>query len=210
MNILIRRSPDEVRASILKAAWDLFRQLGSRATIADVADVLGMSSANIYRFFPSKQALMEAVCANQLGEMHARAQASADESGAPSQRIRATIMTLFELMRDQMTNQQRVHEVVDIALNEQWPAIDNFLAANAALLAGLVQEGQAMGEFGPGDPAQLGLGVLQACAALHHPHMIAECFGETPRADADAIIDFALRALGNQHPAPSAASEFPL
>ena len=67
MNIAERRTPEETRARILEVAWDLFRQLGARATIADVADKLGMSSANVYRFYPSKQALCEAVCANQLG-----------------------------------------------------------------------------------------------------------------------------------------------
>ena len=59
MNIAARRTPEETRAEILAAAWDLFRELGARATIADIAEKLGMSSANVYRFFPSKQALTE-------------------------------------------------------------------------------------------------------------------------------------------------------
>ena len=62
-----RRSPEETRARILEVAWDLIRELGARATIADVADRLGMSSANVYRFYPSKQALSEAVASSQLG-----------------------------------------------------------------------------------------------------------------------------------------------
>ena len=66
MNISARRTPEETRERILEAAWDLFRQLGARTTIAEVADKLGMSSANVYRFFPSKQALSEA-SAHQLG-----------------------------------------------------------------------------------------------------------------------------------------------
>ena len=52
-----RRTPEETRTCIMQVAWDLFRQLGARTTIADVADKSGMSSANVYRFFPSKQAL---------------------------------------------------------------------------------------------------------------------------------------------------------
>ncbi|MFZ0209549.1 MAG: helix-turn-helix domain-containing protein, partial [Roseiarcus sp.] len=66
-NVVERRSPEETRARILEVAWDLIRELGARATIADVADRLGMSSANVYRFYPSKQALSEAVAISQLG-----------------------------------------------------------------------------------------------------------------------------------------------
>jgi AcrR family transcriptional regulator len=62
MAIAERRTPEETRSCILAVAWELFRQLGSRTTMADVAEKLGMSSANVYRFFPSKQALNEAVC----------------------------------------------------------------------------------------------------------------------------------------------------
>jgi AcrR family transcriptional regulator len=66
MNIT-RRTPDQTRQCILMAAWDLFRQVGFRkTTIADIAGSLDMSSANIYRFFPSKDALTEAICRNQL------------------------------------------------------------------------------------------------------------------------------------------------
>ena len=47
MIVLDRRSSEDTRARILATAWDLFRQLGARTTIADVAEKLGMSSANI-------------------------------------------------------------------------------------------------------------------------------------------------------------------
>ena len=64
-----RRTPEETRTCIMRVAWDLFRQLGPRTTIADVADKSGMSSANVYRFFPSKQALVEEVCLSLLAEL---------------------------------------------------------------------------------------------------------------------------------------------
>ena len=49
MTAAARRSPTDVRNDIVTAAWDLFGQLGVRTTVADVAERLGMSSANIYR-----------------------------------------------------------------------------------------------------------------------------------------------------------------
>src|SRR5580658_2359491 len=119
MAIVERRTPEETRGCILSVAWDLFRQLGTRTTVADIAAKLGMSSANIYRFFPSKQALSEAICANQLGALTDAVAASGQGAGSAAERIRAMMMTLHRAMSDQMLSESRVHEIVDVAMSER-------------------------------------------------------------------------------------------
>ena len=94
MNV-IRRTSEETRQCILVAAWDLFRQIGFRkTTIADIAGALGMSSANIYRFFASKDALTEAICRNMLGGLLETVRAAAAAPGTASERIGAVLMIL--------------------------------------------------------------------------------------------------------------------
>ena len=47
---------------IVETAERLFRQYGyQKTTVADIAAALGMSPANVYRFFASKAAITEAV-----------------------------------------------------------------------------------------------------------------------------------------------------
>ena len=198
MNVPDRRTPEETRALILETAWQLFRQLGARTTIADVAERLGMSSANVYRFYASKQALSEAVCANQLDHLTQMAQSLAAGPGRPSERIRAVLLALHTAMRAQMTAEQRVHEIVDMAMSERWPSIAAYEEAIAAVLGALVAEGQERGEFGPGDPAELGWLTLCSCAGIHHPHMIALYADEPP--GPEQIVSFAMRALSNPLP----------
>jgi AcrR family transcriptional regulator len=206
MNVIVHSTAEETRCKILAVAWDLFRQLGVRTTVADIAAKLGMSSANIYRFFPSKHALTEAICANQLGALTDAVAAAGQGAGSASSRIRAMLMTLHRVMSDQMVNQSRVHEIVDVALSERWPTIDAFHQRCAAMMAERVAEGQALGEFGPGDPAQLGMQALVACAAIYHPTLIAECPAELAGTRADEIIGFALRALANPNPVRESSS----
>lgn len=198
MSVAARRSPEETRSCILACAWDLFRQLGYRTTIADIAGKLGMSSANIYRFFPSKQSLSEAVCASVLGALVDAMHQAAAGPGDAKARIRAVLPMLYHGMRDQMHNEKRAHEVVDVAMQEGWPSIDRFIERCASLLGELIAEGHRAGEFGPGDPAMLGMLALQATIIIHHPTMIAQCMGDDPNAEAEAIIAFALRALTNK------------
>ena len=58
---------ETTRAEIVTTAERLFRSLGYQKTaVADIARELGMSPANIYRFFPSKAAINEAICARTL------------------------------------------------------------------------------------------------------------------------------------------------
>ena len=200
MAIVERRTSEETRGCILAVAWDLFRQLGTRTTVADIADKSGMSSANVYRFFPSKQALSEAVCEGLLGESLKAARRALDRPGTASERIATMMLTLHRLMRDQMTDQARVHEIVQIAMDEVWPPIVDYLHKCAAMLAETIAEGQATGEFGPGDPKELGWQTMQACVVIHDPTMIAHCPAIRPEARPEQAVDFALRALANPRP----------
>lgn len=200
MNVVDRRSPEETRARIMEVAWDLFRQLGARATIADIAEKLGMSSGNVYRFFASKQALCEAVCASQLDAMSAAAREMASADAPAAERIRAILITLYRAMRDQMLNEARVHEIVEIAIRERWAPIQTYEMEMAGLIGTLVAEGQARGEFAPGDPAELGMLTLCACISIHHPLLIAALEGKASPAKPEQIVGFALRALARSEP----------
>jgi AcrR family transcriptional regulator len=61
---LTRRLPDEERrAQILAAAERAFVRYGFHvATMTQVAEEAGMSAGNLYRYFPSKEAMVEGLC----------------------------------------------------------------------------------------------------------------------------------------------------
>ena len=74
MNAQPRPTADDTRARIIEAADGLFRRLGfAKTAVADIAAELGMSPANVYRFFSSKNAIVEAICQRCLGEIEAGA-----------------------------------------------------------------------------------------------------------------------------------------
>ena len=63
----------EVRDRILTAATEAFAERGLRSTaMADVARAADVSTANIYRYFPTKSALFEAVLSDDLIAEHDR------------------------------------------------------------------------------------------------------------------------------------------
>ncbi|WGS21739.1 MULTISPECIES: TetR family transcriptional regulator [unclassified Bradyrhizobium] len=61
---------DEARARILEVAEEHFRRIGYHKTsVADIASELGMSPANVYRFFPSRDAINESICGRLVNEV---------------------------------------------------------------------------------------------------------------------------------------------
>ena len=70
MNIQTKARTEDTRARIMETAETLFRRLGyAKTTVADIASELDMSPANIYRFFPSKTAIVQAMCQRCLSEL---------------------------------------------------------------------------------------------------------------------------------------------
>jgi AcrR family transcriptional regulator len=59
----------------------------AKTAVADIAAELRMSPANVYRFFPSKNAIVEAICRRCLAELEGRAWAVARSHGSASGRL---------------------------------------------------------------------------------------------------------------------------
>ena len=67
-NIVADPARQENVTRILDCAERLFRHYGyGKTNVADIARELGMSPANIYRFFASKVEIHQAVCGRMLG-----------------------------------------------------------------------------------------------------------------------------------------------
>src|SRR6516165_7497408 len=62
----LRRDAERNRQRILRAAADVFTERGLQATLDDVAHRAGVGVGTVYRRFPDKEALVEALFAERL------------------------------------------------------------------------------------------------------------------------------------------------
>src|SRR5512145_948844 len=96
MSVAVRASPEETRARIVETAEGLFRRLGfHKTTVADIAAELGMSPANVYRFFPSKDAIVEAICRRFLRELEDESWAIARSRGSAAARLERLVLGIL-------------------------------------------------------------------------------------------------------------------
>jgi AcrR family transcriptional regulator len=188
---------EATRARIADAAEALFRTMGYQKTaVADIARELGMSPANVYRFFPSKSAINEAICNRLLSGIAARVEAIAAGPGSAEQRLHSLAHDLLKACLEVFFTEKRMHDMVSAAMEEQWSSIVHFLERLVGALRRCVADGMASGEFAPGDAEQMAL-VLKACLlAWYHPQLIEDCLNlPEPTPDLAESLDMTLPLL---------------
>ncbi|TKT74757.1 TetR family transcriptional regulator [Aquamicrobium sp. LC103] len=181
---------------ILEAAERLFRHYGyGKTTVADIARDLGMSPANIYRFFSSKEEIHQAICGRILGAGYDLIVAISKESGSASDRLRRCILAEHRMTLETMLDEQKVHEMVVVALERDWHVIDKYIDRINEVFAEIIRQGIDAGEFAEQDAAAAARCFGASTVILCHPQMVAQCLAKQNRATPDELVDFAIRAL---------------
>ena len=198
MNPQTKAKPEDTRARIMATAEALFRQLGfAKTTVADIAAELGMSPANIYRFFPSKNAIVEAICRRCLAEVEEKAWAVARSRGPAAARMERLALEILAYHKENLLTDKRVNDIVLIAIEDSWDAIQAHKDAIRNVAELILRDGIEAGEFEPVDPHETSHLMMRALVAFMHPVLIAQCLGdeEDIEAEARASVRFLLRAI---------------
>jgi AcrR family transcriptional regulator len=195
MTMVADHAEVDTRERILVVAERLFREIGyQKTTVADIAKVLRMSPANVYRFFDSKKAIHEGVARVLMGEVEAAAQAIAAAPGPAARRLRELIVTINRMNSERYIGDSKLHEMVEIAMQESWNVCVAHMEVITSTIAEVIGQGAASGEF---DAPDVPLAATCTCTAMirfFHPQMIAQC-ADKPGPSIDQAVDFVLAAL---------------
>lgn len=138
----------EVRTQIVAAATEHFSRYGyEKTTVSDLAKVIGFSKAYIYKFFESKQAIGEMICANCLGQIEAEVRAAVAQADRPPEKLRRLFKAIVESSMRLFFQDRKLYEIAASAATERWPATMAHDARIQALLRDILQEGRQSGDF---------------------------------------------------------------
>jgi len=112
-----------------------------------------------------------------------------------SDRLRQYVRSQYQMTLDTMLDQQKVHEMVIVAIERDWHVIEKHIDSIHALIADVIRDGIAAGEFADQDPEVASRCFGAATINLCHPQMVAQCLAKTNRAAVDELIEFSIRAL---------------
>ena len=194
----VRTKPDDTRARIVETAEVLFRRLGfAKTAVADIAAELQMSPANVYRFFPSKIAIVQAICQRCLSEVEENAWAIARSKAPASQGLERLILEILAYHKENLLTEQRVNDIVLVAIEHNWDNIRAHKAALRNVVELILRDGIEAGEFEAVDPRTTAELIMQSTVVFTHPVLIGQCLqdGQDLEAEARASVRFLLQAI---------------
>jgi len=163
------------REKIMEAAEDVLRRFGpSKATVVDVARVLGVSHGSVYRHFASKAELRDAVTRVWLARFNGPLEAVIAQDGPATERLHHWLRELSAMKRRHLSDDPELFATYCELAAEARDVVGEHVGHLTAMVARLIREGVARSEFAPGDPAATGRAVLSATARFHHPAHASE------------------------------------
>ncbi|MEP6502536.1 MAG: TetR/AcrR family transcriptional regulator, partial [Betaproteobacteria bacterium] len=138
----------EVRDQIIAAATEHFSRYGyEKTTVSDLAKAVGFSKAYIYKFFESKQAIGEMICANCLREIETEVRTAVAQADQPPEKLRRMFKSIIEASLRLLFQERKLYEIATSAATEQWPAVLAYEERVKGLLGDILREGRQTGDF---------------------------------------------------------------
>ena len=182
---------------ILDAAEEVLRRHGvAKTNVVDIARALGMSHANIYRHFPSKKALLDAVAARWLHAVSGPLERITVDAERPAaERLAAWFEALRMAKRRKVRDDPELFRIYHGITADAHEVVREHVDALLGQVERILTDGMATGEFSPGlDPRAAARTFLLATAQFHHPAMVVQEPSPTD-ADARAVLDLLLAGL---------------
>jgi AcrR family transcriptional regulator len=191
------QSSEKTISRILAAAEEQFRRMGyAKTAVADIARALSMSPANIYRFFPSKAAINEAICEKHFAGVHGILRAIMAEDRPAAERLERFVLELHRYNKTRCVSERRLHDMVSAGMEENWSAVERHIAAIHEMIADLIADGVRRREFASEvAPVDASNAICTACTGVLHPTLIAQFAHKDLEEDARRVVRYLLRAI---------------
>lgn len=185
-----------IRDQIIEAADEHFSHYGyGKTTVADLAKQIGFSKAYIYKFFDSKQAIGEAICARCLGGIMEAVEESVAGGKSATDKIRRLFNTISALSAELFFNDRKLYDIATYSCAEHWPSSEAYIARVEEMVAELIREGREGGEFERKTPIdEAARAIMMAFQPFMNPMMLQYNLDAVPEG-ANEVVSLILRSL---------------
>ncbi|MFN7104142.1 MAG: TetR family transcriptional regulator [Pseudorhizobium sp.] len=192
-----RRKAEETRQDILSTAEDLFREKGiGRCSIADIANELQMSPANVFKHFSSKTQLADAICDRHINRMIDRFALLNDPAPAP-EKLGIVVRKLMEAHLSDIRENPYLFEMIFLMSDADLPSGRHYKNLIDTLFGEVLKEGVAAGVYTCGDPEHLRSTVAAAFSGILHPVFLIKTSPAELKERCEGLIDLVNAALQN-------------
>lgn len=137
-----------VREQIVEAAFEHFGHYGyEKTTVAELAKSIGFSKSYIYKFFDSKQAIGEVICANRLELIMAAVLSAIEDAPSASEKLRRLFKALTEAGSELFFHDRKLYDIAAVAARDKWPSTERYTDGLMKRIESIIIEGRQAGEF---------------------------------------------------------------
>ncbi|MEZ5894013.1 MAG: TetR/AcrR family transcriptional regulator [Parvularculaceae bacterium] len=187
---------DEIAKQILDAASRRFLHYGyGKTTMSEIAQDCNMSTGNLYRYFPSKLDIAESFVRVLRREQVARLREIADTTDkAPADKLRSFFRRKFKLAYERFHDRPKAYELSSELLIARPKVAIEWENAEGRVLADILIEGDAKGEFAIENPLAAAKILQDACHRFTSPSVYHEGDYEALAEELDGVVDLILDA----------------
>lgn len=181
---------------ILEVTEDVLRRYGlAKATVVDVARALDVSHGSVYRHFPSKASLREAVAKRWLDRTNAPLQKIADETGPAPARLENWLRTMIAIKHKKVFDDPEMFETYLSLAQEACKVVRAHKDGLVDQIAHILVDGVKQGVFEVADATASARALFDATSRFHHPAHAEEWSDPQQSARIDALLALLLRGL---------------
>lgn len=187
---------EDLKTVALDAAEKMIRRFGFEKTrLVDIAREVGVSHPVLYRIFPDKAALFDAVSERWLRRIDAELAKVVARKTAPRARIHEWFLTLYRLKCEKVARDPELYRAFNSSAERQRPFVVEHLQETRRQLRQLVTEAIAAGEIAKRDPDQVAQALFEATMSFHHPRLVLDQLGTDRRAALKQLLNIVLAGL---------------
>ncbi len=158
------------RHLIVQATRSLVSQYGEeKVTVVDVARSLGMSHANVYRFFRSKAEILDAVMDEWLADVEGFIKSVAARPGTVPERLEAVTLAIYRRRRSKYEKDPKMFLAFRKVIEARPDAIAKRKKALFDVFREIFEQGIESGVFAPIDAVDAAMLFEDATASFVHP-----------------------------------------
>ncbi len=181
---------------ILEVTEDVLRRFGlAKATVVDVARALDVSHGSVYRHFPSKASLREAVAKRWLDRANAPLAEMAESSGPAPERLERWLRLMIAIKYKKVCDDPEMFATYLTLAQEACKVVKAHKDRLVDQIAHMLDDGVKQGAFQVTDAKATARALFDATSRFHHPAHSDEWSDPDFSARVDAVLALMLRGL---------------
>lgn len=182
--------------AILDTTTEVIRRYGpDKTSVVDVAKELKVTHGSLYRYFPDKAVLFDAVIQRWLDELSQPLPLIADKQTAADMRLKEWLMMLINIKQSTAKKDPEMFAKYYQIAEGTHKVIAKHIKDMVGQVAQIIEDGNNTGIFRVNNPGKTAESIIHATAYYHHPYHVLQQLDQPIEDEADQLVELTIAGI---------------